>query len=126
MEIPKAQMDELKVTLKEEFAEQAKMIVAILRVENKEMEKRLTDKIDSLDRRMEMGFEQVDQRFEQVDQRFEQVDQRFEQVDKKFELLEGKLTAKIEQSETNILEAHGDVLGDHETRLVTLEQKVLV
>ena len=119
MEIPKAQMDELKVTLKEEFAEQAKMIVAILRVENKEMEKRLTDKIDSLDRRMEMGFEQVDQRFEQVDQ-------RFEQVDKKFELLEGKLTAKIEQSETNILEAHGDVLGDHETRLVTLEQKVLV
>ena len=45
----------------------------------------LSVRVDELEKRMVQGFENVDKRFEQVDKRFEQVDKRFEQVDKRFE-----------------------------------------
>jgi archaellum component FlaC len=46
------------------------------------------ERLDDLNQRVELGFEQVDKRFEQVDRRFEQVDRRFEQVDQRFEQVE--------------------------------------
>lgn len=45
----------------------------------------LSVRVEELEKRMVQGFENVDKRFEQVDKRFEQVDKRFEQVDKHFE-----------------------------------------
>ncbi|MFA5945547.1 MAG: hypothetical protein WC802_01380 [Patescibacteria group bacterium] len=86
MEIPKAQMDELKAYIHQDNADQARIFVDLLRQEDKAMESRLTAKIES---------------------------SRQETL------------AAIKESESNILEAHGEVLGDHETRLVVLEQKAL-
>jgi phage shock protein A len=40
---------------------------------------------------VERRFEQVDKRFDQVDKRFEQVDKRFDQIDKRFDLLDERL-----------------------------------
>lgn len=41
-------------------------------------------RVDELEKRMIQGFENVDKRFEQVDKRFEQVDKRFEEVQNRF------------------------------------------
>ena len=45
----------------------------------------LSVRVEELEKRMVQGFENVDKRFEQIDKRFEQVDKRFEQVDNRFE-----------------------------------------
>ena len=45
----------------------------------------LDQKVDDFKAETLRGFEQVDRRFEQVDKRFDQVDKRFEQVDRRFE-----------------------------------------
>ena len=48
----------------------------------------LDQKVDDFKAETLRGFEQVDKRFEQVERRFEQVDKRFDQVDKRFEQVE--------------------------------------
>jgi predicted RNase H-like nuclease (RuvC/YqgF family) len=45
----------------------------------------LDQKVDDFKAETLRGFEQVDRRFEQVDKRFDQVDKRFEHVDRRFE-----------------------------------------
>ena len=50
----------------------------------------LSVRVDELEKRMLQGFENVDKRFEQIDKRFEQVDKRFEQVDKRFEEVQNR------------------------------------
>ena len=44
----------------------------------------LSVRVDELEKRMIQGFDNVDKRFEQVDKRFEQVDKRFEEVHNRF------------------------------------------
>lgn len=44
----------------------------------------LSVRVEELEKRMFQGFENVDKRFEQVDKRFEQVDKRFEEVQNRF------------------------------------------
>ena len=44
----------------------------------------LSVRVDELEKRMIQGFDNVDKRFEQVDRRFEQVDKRFEEVQNRF------------------------------------------
>ena len=48
----------------------------------------LDQKVDDFKAETLRGFEQVDKRFEQVDKRFDQVDKRFEQVERRFEQVE--------------------------------------
>ena len=50
----------------------------------------LSVRVDELEKRMLQGFENVDKRFEQIDKRFEQVDKSFEQVDKRFEEVQNR------------------------------------
>jgi len=59
---------------------------AVNRVETVDYRVTLLDqKVDDFKAETLRGFEQVDKRFEQVDKRFDQVDKRFEQIDKRFE-----------------------------------------
>ena len=44
----------------------------------------LSVRVDELEKRMIQGFENVDKRFEQVDKRLEQADKRFEEVQNRF------------------------------------------
>lgn len=52
----------------------------------------LSVRVDELEKRMVQGFENVDKRFEQIDKRFEQVDKRFEQVDRRFEQVNNRFS----------------------------------
>jgi len=62
---------------------------AVNRVETVDYRVTLLDqKVDDFKAETLRGFEQVDKRFEQVERRFEQVDKRFEQVDKRFEQID--------------------------------------
>lgn len=54
-------------------------------------------RFDQVDKR----FEQIDKRFEQVDKRFEQVDKRFEQVDKRFDRIDARFDALDERLRSN-------------------------
>jgi chromosome segregation ATPase len=54
-------------------------------------------RFDQVDKR----FEQVDKRFEQVDKRFEQIDKRFEQVDKRFDRIDARFDALDERLRSN-------------------------
>ena len=59
---------------------------AVNRVETVDYRVALLDqKVDDFKAETLRGFERVDKRFEQVDRRFEQVDKRFDQVDKRFD-----------------------------------------
>jgi predicted nuclease with TOPRIM domain len=50
---------------------------------------------------VERRFEQVDKRFEQVDKRFEQVDKRFDQVDKRFDRIDARFDALDQRLRSN-------------------------
>ena len=52
----------------------------------------LSVRVDELEKRMIQGFENVDKRFEQVDKRFEQVDNRFGDMFNYFYILTGIFT----------------------------------
>ena len=54
-------------------------------------------RFDQVDKR----FEQVDERFDQVDKRFEQIDKRFEQVDKRFDRIDAQFDALDERLRSN-------------------------
>ena len=70
----------------EGFTQQDRDLLIELKVRVDELEKRMIQGFENVDKR----FEQVDKRFEQVDKRFEQVDKRFEQVDKRFEEVQNR------------------------------------
>lgn len=53
----------------------------------------LSVRVDELEKRMIQGFENVDKRFEQVDKRFEQVNNRFGDMFNYFYILTGIFTA---------------------------------
>ena len=53
----------------------------------------LSVRVDELEKRMVQGFENVDKRFEQVDKRFEQVNNRFGDMFNYFYILTGIFTA---------------------------------
>lgn len=84
-------VDQEKITTEE-------MIILVLKaqtnhffhvdIETKEKFHFQNRKLEDLDQKFELRFEQVDKRFEQIDKRFEQIDKRFEQIDKRFERLE--------------------------------------
>jgi len=42
-------------------------------------------RFDTLDRRMDDGFDRVDAKFDKIDKRFDKVDERFERIDAKFD-----------------------------------------
>jgi hypothetical protein len=49
------------------------------------------ERLDDLNRNVDLRFDQVDLRFDQVDLRFAHVDQRFAHVDRRFDQVEGQL-----------------------------------
>lgn len=51
----------------------------------------LDQKVDDFKAETFRRFEQVDKRFEQVDRRFEQVDKRFDRIDARFDALDERL-----------------------------------
>ena len=59
------------------------------------------DQVDKRFEQVERRFEQVDKRFDQVDKRFEQVDRRFEQVDKRFDRIDARFDALDERLRSN-------------------------
>ena len=69
---------------------------------------RITDLRDSLNRRLDDRFADINKRFDSIDTRFEDLIRHF---DDKFALIDAKLDRILE------------ILADHETRLQRLEQQ---
>ena len=61
----------------------------------------LDQKVDDFKTETLRRFDQVDKRFEQVDKRFEQIDKRFEQVDKRFDRIDAQFDALDERLRSN-------------------------
>ncbi len=59
------------------------------------------DQVDKRFEQVDKRFDQVDKRFEQIDKRFEQVDKRFEQVDKRFDRIDARFDALDERLRSN-------------------------
>jgi phage shock protein A len=59
------------------------------------------ERVDKRFEQVERRFEQVDKRFDQVDKRFEQIDKRFEQVDKRFDRIDAQFDALDERLRSN-------------------------
>jgi len=75
---------------------------AVNRVETVDYRVTLLDqKVDDFKAETLRGFQQVDKRFEQVERRFEQVDKRFEQVDKRFDRIDERFDALDERLRSN-------------------------
>jgi chaperonin cofactor prefoldin len=61
----------------------------------------LDQKVDDFKTETLRRFDQVDKRFEQVDKRFEQIDKRFEQVDKRFDRIDARFDALDQRLRSN-------------------------
>ena len=61
----------------------------------------LDQKVDDFKAETLRRFEQVERRFEQVDKRFEQVDKRFDQVDKRFDRIDARFDALDQRLRSN-------------------------
>jgi chaperonin cofactor prefoldin len=61
----------------------------------------LDQKVDDFKTETLRRFDQVDKRFGQVDKRFEQIDKRFEQVDKRFDRIDARFDALDERLRSN-------------------------
>jgi chromosome segregation ATPase len=61
----------------------------------------LDQKVDDFKTETLRRFDQVDKRFEQIDKRFEQVDKRFEQVDERFDRIDARFDALDERLRSN-------------------------
>lgn len=59
------------------------------------------ERVDKRFEQVDRRFEQVDKRFDQVDKRFEQIDKRFEQVDKRFDRIDARFDALDERLRSN-------------------------
>lgn len=80
---------------------------------------RLERRLASLEESTVAGFERVDVRFEQVDQRLAQIDERFEAIDERFNQIDQRFEAIDERFER--LEGRVGALDD---RLVGLEHQI--
>ena len=79
------------------------------------------DRLDELDRKVEVGFAKTDERFRRIDERFEEVDRRFDKVDKRFDKVEGE----IKNLETSL---RAEISANHhqlEARFDRMQQTII-
>lgn len=57
------------------------------------------DRLDELNKKVDVGFEKVDERFKAVDARFDKVDERFDKVDVRFSKVDERFDKVDEQFE---------------------------
>src|SRR2546423_11855832 len=77
--------------------------------------------LDTLEERMHLRFELVDQRFELVDRRFEMLEQRFEILDQRFDTLD----QRFETSEHKLMAAfRAELLA--QSNVITTQTRTLV
>lgn len=105
----------IKEALQPQFTKAKSEIVHIVINEVKKELKNLEEKVGK-------RFNQVEMRFNQVEERFNKVEKRSDQVEVRIDLLEVNIENRIQLSEKNIIETHGELHQNHEVRIRRLEK----